>query len=164
MFDFMDFFTRYTKYIVLLHVLSAAVWLGGIFSLTLSTGHLVRMEPLKKDNLRIVMSILKRFFFITTPFVFVIFITAIVMQIGFVFENGNPIYLTIVHTNEWIWLFMTLTFLYSIRKRYVAVKHYDEGNFQACRNDLILILYYLFTLIFVLGMVASYFGLILRGL
>ena len=162
--EFMDFFTRYTKYIVLLHVLSAAIWMGGMVALTITTSHLVRMEPLKKDNLRIVMSILKRFFFWLSPFIVFIFITAIVMQIGFVFENGNPIYLTIVHMNQWIWLFMTLIFLYAVRKRYTAMKHYENENFQACKNDLILILDYLFVLTFILGVVASYFGLILRGL
>ncbi len=163
-FDFMEFFTRYTKYIVLVHVLSATIWMGGMATLTVTTSHLVHMKPLKKDNLRIVMSILKRFFYMAVPLIFFTMLTAVIMQIGFVFETGNPIYLTIVHTNFWIWLFMFLIFIYAVRKRHTAKKHYEEGNFEACRSDLIVVLDYLFVLAFFLGVGASYFGLILRGL
>ena len=161
---FMDFFTKYTKIIVLIHVLSAAVWMGGMLTITLTMSHLVRMEPVKEDFLRVVMSVLKRFNFIIVPVIVIVFITALIMQMGFVFSHGNPILLTIVHTNESMWIFMTLIFLYAVRKRNQAKKHYEAEDFLAAKNDLILVLDYLFTLNFFLGIIATYFGLILRGL
>ncbi len=162
--DFMDFFTKYTKIIVLLHVLSAAIWMGGMITLTATMSHFIRMKPLKEDNIRIIMSSLKRFNFIVTFLILIVIVTALIMQMGFVFSQGNPILLTIVHTNEMMGGFMVAIFLYTVIKWRQAQKHYSSGNFLAAKNDLILVLDYLFPLNFFLGIIATYFGLILRGL
>ena len=84
--DFMDFFTKYTKIIVLLHVLSAAIWMGGMITLTATMSHFIRMKPLKEGNIRIIMSSLKRFNFIVTFLILIVIVTALIMQMGFVFS------------------------------------------------------------------------------
>ena len=161
---FMDFFSKYTKIIVLLHVLSAAIWMGGMIVLAVTMSHFVKMEPLKESFIRAVMSVLKRFNIVAIVLIVIIFATALIMQMGFVFSHGNPILLTIVRTNEMMGGFMVAIFLYAVLKRNQAQKHYNAENFLAAKNDLILVLDYLFPLSFFLGIIATYFGLILRGL
>jgi len=164
MIEFMNFLTIHQKWIILSHVISAIIFMGGVVTLSFTIHHLVRMEPVKDYNLRIVMSIIKRFLIILgTPSLLWLMISAVIMQIGFLYKNSNPIFLTIVHTNIFIWIFMFLLFLYIVKKRFDAKKHYKEGNLFACKNDLILIIDYLFTLEFFLGGIATYFGLMLKG-
>ncbi len=163
-FKIMEFLTIYQKWIILSHVVSAIILMGGVITLSFTTHHLVRMEPIKDYNLRIVMSIIKRFIvFLGSPALIWLILSALIMQIGFLYKNSNPIFLTIVHTNIFIWIFMFLLFLYIIKKRYDAHKHYDAGNLAVCKNDLILIVDYLFALEFILGLIATYFGLMLKG-
>ncbi len=162
-FEIMEFLARNQKWIIFSHVLSAIILMGGFITLSVSVSHLVDTENVKEYTLRTVMSIVKRYLYFVAPLFVVLLISAIIMQIGFIYDNSNPIFLTIVHTNNFIWGFMFALYIYIVKKRYDAHKHYEAENFSACKNDLILIVRYLFILEFVLGAIASYFGLILKG-
>lgn len=155
-----EIFANYSKYIVLIHVLSAVIWVGGMIAIRL----FVHTNAVRIDSnvikFELILNYLKSFFNIALFCIILLFATAILMAIGLGFK-GTPLY-TIIHVKEAILTIMLLVFIYIYKKRNRAQEFFDSHNYEATKKELKPI-GILIPINIVLGLVAIYFGVVLRG-
>lgn len=104
---------------------------------------------------------LRRFFNMVIPAIIVLLTTAIIMIIALGFK-GTPLY-SIVIAKEVIWTIMTIVFITIYIKRNKAQKAFNEGKLPDAKKLLIPIAQYFIPLNIILGLIAIYFGVTLRG-
>ena len=85
--------------------------------------------------------------------------TKMILTLGF---KGTPLY-SLVIVKEVIWTIMTIVFITIYIKRNKAQKAFVEGDFLGAKNNLAPIAKYYIPLNIVLGIIAIYFGVTLRG-
>jgi hypothetical protein len=91
-------------------------------------------------------------------------------RIAAVDETGNIISQTaydlyqIVHVKEVVWMVMTANFTWMYFKRRKAQKLFDAGNLPDAKDAVALIPKYLLPINIILGILALWLGLTLRGL
>ena len=104
---------------------------------------------------------LKRFFNIVIPTIITLLITAIIMIVALGFK-GTALY-NIVIVKEIIWTIMLIIFITIYMKRNKAQKAFDSGDFANTKKQLIPIATYFIPINIVLGLVAIFLGITLRG-
>ncbi len=104
---------------------------------------------------------LKRFFNIVIPTIITLLITAIIMIVALGFK-GTALY-NIVIVKEIIWTIMLIIFITIYMKRNKAQKAFDNGDFANTKKQLIPIATYFIPINIVLGLVAIFLGITLRG-
>jgi len=122
------------------------------------------------------LAITGKFFHIVIPFILLLILTAVLMAVGLGFrvaavdETGNIISQTaydlyqIVHVKEVVWMAMTANFTWMYFKRRKAQKLFDAGDLPGAKAAAALIPNVLLPINIVLGILALWLGLILRGL
>ena len=116
-------------------------------------------EP--KIKLARTLELLKRFFSMVIPAILTLLITAIIMSIALGFKESE-LY-SIVVIKEIIWSIMTFIFIIVYIKRNKAQKAFDSGDFASTKNDLLPIATYFIPINIVLGLIAIFLGVTLRG-
>ena len=154
-------FNSFSSLIVFLHVISAIIWVGGMIAIRFAVHYSMQEIDDPKIKLGRTLESLRRFFNMVIPSIILLLLTAIIMIIALGFK-GTPLY-SFVIAKEVIWTIMTIIFVVIFIKRKQAQKAFDEGNLPIAKEKLIPIAQYLIPINIILGLVAIYFGVTLRG-
>ena len=156
-----DFFNNYSSIIVFLHVISAVIWVGGMIAIRFAVHYSMQNIEDPKIKLGRTLENLKRFFNMVIPAILTLLVTAIIMIIALGFK-GTELY-NVVVIKEIIWSIMTLIFITIYIKRVKAQKAFDNNDFLNAKNNLLPIAIYFIPINIVLGLVAIFLGITLRG-
>lgn len=100
---------------------------------------------------------LKRFFNIVIPAILTLLVTAIIMIVNFKLEEN------LVMIKEIIWLIMSMIFIAIYIKRNIAQKAFNNNDISTAKNNLVPIATYLIPINIILGIIAIFLGVTLRG-
>ena len=171
-------FVDYGHFIIFLHVLSAIIWVGGMIAIRAATHPVVSrggvtpeqmlqsdvmvsmLEP--KQRLGITLQITGRLFNLVLFFIIALFVTGLIMTIatgGHAGEN-RPLFLT----KEIIWTIMAINFGYMYYRRATAWKLFTQGKIVEAKAKMKWMPNVLLPLNIVLGVVALWMGVTLRGM
>jgi uncharacterized membrane protein len=156
-----QFFDNFSSIIVFLHVISAVIWVGGMIAIRFAVHYSMQNIEDPKVKLGRTLENLKRFFNMVIPAILTLLITAIIMIIALGFK-GTELY-GIVILKEVIWTGMSLIFITIYIKRNKAQKAFDSGDFANAKNKLLPIAAYFIPANIVLGLIAIFLGITLRG-
>lgn len=156
-----ELFNNFASLIVFLHVISAVLWVGGMIAIRFAVHYSIQNIAEPKIKLERTLENLKRFFNMVIPAILILLITAIIMIIALGFK-GTPLY-SFVIAKEVIWTIMTVIFVTIYIKRNKAEKAFIEGDFLSAKNHLAPIAKYYIPANIILGIVAIYLGITLRG-
>ena len=156
-----ELFNNFSSLIVFLHVISAVIWVGGMIAIRFAVHYSMQNIEDPKVKLGRTLENLKRFFNIVIPTIITLLITAIIMIIALGFK-GTALY-NIVIVKEIIWTIMLIIFITIYMKRNKAQKAFDSGDFANTKKQLIPIATYFIPINIVLGLVAIFLGITLRG-
>ncbi len=156
-----EFFNNFSSIIVFLHVISAVIWVGGMIAIRFAVHYSMQNIEDPKVKLGRTLENLKRFFNIVIPTIITLLITAIIMIVALGFK-GTALY-NIVIVKEIIWTIMLIIFITIYMKRNKAQKAFDSGDFANTKKQLIPIATYFIPINIVLGLVAIFLGITLRG-
>ena len=156
-----DLFKNYSSIIVFLHVTSAVIWVGGMIAIRFAVHYSIQNIEDPKIKLARILEFLKRFFSMVIPAILTLLITAIIMIIALGFK-GTELY-SIVIVKEIIWTIMTVIFITIYIKRNKAQKAFDSGDFANAKNNLLPIATYFIPANIILGLIAIFLGITLRG-
>ena len=167
--------TNFTNQIIFLHVFSAVIWVGGMVSARYG-----RVKPLrsltKPEDYIHETTRYTRFFKMMAPFVLLLFITSLMMALGYkdnaydedgFFTSDEAInLLKLIHTKGGIWTVMAMNMGLMAWINYMASKNFTScSNIQECKkcqNALWIIYNYLMPLNIILGAVEIMLGVVLR--
>lgn len=143
--------------IVFLHVFSAIVWVGGMITIRFTVHP--SLQNIQDPQVRVArtLEIMEHFFNLVFPFIVTILITALMLIVGQELEGGS------LHFKEAIWTIMFLNFMVMKIRRNRAQIQYIEGKTEIAGNMLKPIGRYMIPVNIVLGIVAIYLGVGLRG-
>lgn len=156
-----ELFNNFSAPIVFLHVISAVIWVGGMIAIRFGIHYSMQEIAEPKIKLERTLDNLKRFFNMVIPSIAILLITAIIMIIALGFK-GTELYSTVI-AKEAIWTVMTIVFIIIYTKRNKAQKAFEGGDFLTAKNNLAPIAQYLIPLNIVLGLIAIFMGITLRG-
>ena len=153
-----ELFGAYAHSIVFLHVISALIWVGGMIAIRLAVHPNLQLIEDTKVKLSRTLAIMGRFFNMVIPLIIILLITALIMSIGHQVENKM-----LIHIKEAIWMVMMINFTWMYLKRKRAQTFFDKNQLADARLTLVLIPKVLLPLNIVLGIVALWLGVSLRG-
>lgn len=156
-----DFFNNYSSIIIFLHVISTVIWVGGMIAIRFAVHYSMQNIEEPKIKLARTLEFLKRFFSMVIPAILTLLITAVIMIIALGFK-GTELY-SVVIIKEIIWSIMTLIFITIYIKRNKAQKAFDNNDFLNAKNNLLPIATYFIPINIVLGLIAIFLGITLRG-
>jgi len=156
-----EFFNENATLVLFLHVISAIIWVGGMIAIRLAVHPAMQNIEEPKVKMARTLEILRNFFSIVTIAVALIIVTAVVMSIGMGFK-GTDLSI-IVHAKEAIWLIMTLNFGVMIYRRNRAERAFLSGAMQEAKEMLAPLAKFMIPVNIILGIVALYLGITLRG-
>ncbi|HQR73651.1 MAG TPA: hypothetical protein PLH07_04365 [Sulfurovum sp.] len=173
-----EVFADYGQLIVFLHVLSAFVWVGGMIAIriavhpVISGGGVSAEQKLQSDvmelmlqpkqRLGITLQIMGKLFNLVMVFIILLFATGLVMAIATGGHHGalKSLFLS----KEFIWTIMAVNYSYMYIKRAKAWKLFSKGDVMEAKAQLKFIPNLLLPLNIVLGIIALWLGVSLRGL
>jgi len=142
--------------IVFLHVLSAIIWVGGMIAIRLAVHPTMQSIEDPKIKLGKTLMLVGKFFNIVMPFIVLVLLTALAL----VYVTSQ----TTSHNIKFIiWFIMTANFTWMYMKRYKAQKLFDAGKLPDAKASIALIPKLLLPINIVLGIVALWLGVELRG-
>lgn len=147
--------------ILFLHVLSAIVWIGGMIAVRFAIHHSMQNIAEPRIKLERTLENLQRFFNIVLPFIIILLITALLLVFGIGFKD-TPLN-KFIHVKESVWLVMTIIFIIVYIKRNQAQKAFEGGDMVTTKAKLMPIAQYFIPINILLGVLAVYLGVILRG-
>jgi uncharacterized membrane protein len=172
-----ELFNNYGDVIVFLHVLSAFVWVGGMIATriavhpVISRGGVTAADMLQNDvmdsmlkpkqRLGITLQITGRLFNLVMPFIVLLFATGLIMAIAM--DGHHGALKSFFLSKEIIWTIMALNYIYMYTKRAKAWKLFSRGDVALAKAQVSLIPNLLLPLNIVLGIVALWLGVTLRG-
>jgi len=156
-----ELFNSFSAPIVFLHVISAVIWVGGMIAIRFGIHY--SMQDIAEPRIKIERTLdnLRRFFNMVIPSIIILLITAVIMIIALGFK-GTPLY-SVVIAKEVVWSIMTIVFITIYIKRNKAQKAFDNGEFPVAKAQLEPIAKYFIPLNIVLGLIAIFLGITLRG-
>jgi uncharacterized membrane protein len=170
-----ELFGTYAHEIVFLHVLSAFVWVGGMIAIRLAVHPNLQLIEDPKVRLGRTLAITGKFFNVVIPFILLLILTAVIMAVGLGFRaaavdvDGNVISevamqtYNLVHVKEVIWMLMTINFIWMYIKRRKAQKLFDAADLAGAKASVALIPKVLLPINILLGIIALWLGITLRG-
>ncbi len=173
-----ELFNNYGHLIVFLHVLSAFIWVGGMIAIrvavhpVVSRGGVTPEEMLQSDvmskmlepiqRLGVTLQVTGRLFNLVMTFIILLFVTGLTMAIATGGHHGDLKSLFL--SKEIIWTIMAVNYTYMYVKREKAWKLFRQGEVKEAKAQLTWIPNVLLPLNIVLGIVALWLGVSLRGL
>ena len=173
-----ELFANYGHFIVFLHVLSAFVWVGGMIAMrvavhpVVSRGGVTPEEMLQSDvmskmlepaqRLGVTLQTVGRLFNLVMPFIILLFLTGLTMAVATGGHHGEL--KTLFISKEIIWTIMALNYTYMYVKRAKAWKLFRQGEMKLAKAKMKWMANVLLPLNIVLGLVALWMGVSLRGL
>jgi uncharacterized membrane protein len=148
--------------IVFLHVLSAFVWVGGMIAIRVAVHPVLQSIEDPKVKLGKTLEITGRLFHLVIPFILTLLATGLMMAIA---TNGHHGALkSLFLAKEIIWSVMTLNFSYMYIQRRAAWKLFEAGKLPEAKAKVKRIPNLLLPINIILGVVALFLGVSLRGL
>ena len=173
-----ELFADYGHFMVFLHVLSAFIWVGGMIAIrvavhpVISRGGVTAEQMLQSDvmegmlepkqRLGINLQTTGRLFNLVLPFIVVLFATGLMMAIATGGHHGDLKSLFL--SKEIIWTIMAINYTYMYVKRAKAWELFSQGEVAEAKAQLSWIPNVLLPLNIVLGLIALWLGVSLRGL
>ncbi len=150
-------------YIIFFHILGAVIWVGGMIAIRFAVHP--ALQKIEDDLVRLArtLEITGRLFALVLPFIVILLATGLYMVYDFGF-SGHTKLSVIAHIKESIWLVMALNYAAMVWLRFKAQSYYLASNFLMAKKYLVPIAKYMLPVNIVLGLLAIYFGLVLRGL
>ncbi len=173
-----EFFASNGQLIVFLHVLSAIIWVGGMIAMRVAVHPVIArggvtdaqmllshkiadiLEP--KQRLGITMQTVGRLFNLVMPFIIILFATGLIMAVAMGGHYGDAKELFI--TKEILWTIMAINYGYMYYKRATAWKMFNQGQVKEAKARMKWMANVLLPLNIVLGLVALWMGVALRGI
>ncbi len=155
------FFGTYAATVVFVHVLSAVVWIGGMIAVRVAVHPSLQRIEEPALRLETTLRIVGRLFHLVLPFILLLIATAVVLSIGLQLKNTPLSYL--VHLKEAIWTIMTLNYAYMYLRRKRAADAFARGDLAGAGRWLRPLPALLLPINIVLGIVAIFAGVVLRG-
>lgn len=173
-----EFFANNGHLLVFLHVLSAFIWVGGMIAMRVAVHPVIArggvtdaqrlqshkiadiLEP--KQRLGITMQTVGRLFNLVMPFIVILFATGLIMAITLGGHHGSL--KTLFISKEIIWTIMTVNYALMYYKRATAWKMFNQGKVKEAKARMKWMANVLLPLNIVLGLVALWMGVSLRGL
>jgi len=152
-----ELFNNYGHEIIFLHVLSAIIWIGGMIAIRLAVHPTMQSIEEPKIKLGKTLMLVGKFFNIVMPFIVIILVTALILTSATTQSTEHTIKFI-------IWGIMTANFTWMYFKRGKAQKLFDEGKLPDAKATIALIPKLLLPINIVLGIIALYLGVALRGL
>jgi len=156
-----SFYEAWAFVILPLHLISVVVWLGGMVMFIVAVYPSVKQIPNEKMMIRTLLRTFRRYFNFLFPFIMILAITGIIMELGMDFGSKDPTLGAIVGAKEAIWVLMFLNFLLGYYKILEAKKRCLASDSEQAKDNIRLIAHYLFTINIFLGLCSLYFGLVL---
>lgn len=160
---FLEFFGSFAKIIVFLHVISAAILIGGLFILRFVIKPILMTMEDEEDKFKRCLNILDRYSKILLPVMLILISASLVMTIGLGFEYASPITYTLIHVKEALWLFIAFNFGFMYWKFLEAKKAYKKCDYFEVKENIILIVNCLVPLNLILALIAAFVGVTIRG-
>jgi uncharacterized membrane protein len=173
-----ELYNNYGHLIVFLHVLSAFIWVGGMIAIRIAVhpviqrGGVTAAEMLENDvksamlepkqRLGITLQITGRLFNLVMLFIVILFVTGLMMAIATGGHHGDL--KSIFLSKEIIWTIMAINYTYMYMKRAKAWKLFSKGDVALAKAQMSFIPHLLLPINIVLGIVALWLGVSLRGL
>jgi len=160
----MDFFmSEYGRYIVVFHVLAAAIWVGGMIMIRFAVHPTMVLH--KDDTTRILHSleIMKRMFMFAMLMGIIIILMAALLIVGFDFKS-DPTLSKLQHMKEAVWMFMFINLIFMVIRRKKAYKAFKIGDRERTVKTLKLITNVMIPINIALGLFAFILGVMMRGL
>jgi len=154
-------FTDYSAIMVFFHVLSAVVWIGGMIAIRFAVHPSIQSLEDNRLKLGKTIEIVGRLFNIVIPFIIILIFTATVMAVGLDFKHSLLYWL--VHVKEGIWMLMTMNFIYMYIKRAKAKRLFDAGDMTGAKDQISKFANILLPINMILGIIAIFSGVTLRG-
>ncbi|HFQ60757.1 MAG TPA: hypothetical protein ENK39_00465 [Epsilonproteobacteria bacterium] len=173
-----EFFANNGQLIVFLHVLSAIIWVGGMIAMRVAVHPVIArggvtdaqmllsdkiadiLEP--KQRLGITMQAVGRLFNLVMPFIVILFATGLIMAVAMGGHHGASKELFI--TKEILWTIMAVNYGFMYYKRATAWKMFNQGKVKEAKARMKWMANVLLPLNIVLGLVALWMGVALRGI
>lgn len=156
-----DIFLSMPSLIIFLHVISAVLWVGGMLAIRFAVHYSMQNIEDPKIKLGRTLENLKRFFNMVIPAILFLLLTAIIMILGLELKN-SPLY-SFAIIKEVIWTVMTIIFIYIYIRRNQAQKYFDRGELPLAKAKLEPIAKIFIPTNIVLGVIAIFLGVTLRG-
>jgi len=149
---------------VFLHVLSAFVWVGGMIAIRFAVHPALASITDLGIRLGKTLEITGRLFHLVIPFMLILLITGVIMvlQTGGHETKAGQEFLFLA--KEGIWTLMMLNFVYMYLRRRSAWKLFVAGKLPEAKGEVRYIPNLLLPFNILLGIVALYLGVSLRGL
>lgn len=152
-----EIFINYGTIIIFLHILSAVIWVGGMIAIRFAVHPVLQSIEDTPMRLGKTLKIVRRLFHIVLPFIFLSAVCGALMLIGMGHSGG------IIHLKEAIWVLMSFNFTYMYIKRAKAQTLYAKGDLAQAKEMIQLLPKVLLPMNIVLGLVAIFAGVMLRG-
>ncbi len=156
-----ELFLQSPALIVFLHVISAVFWLGGMIAIRFAVHYSMQNITDPKIKIERTLENLKRFFNLILPFIALLLVTALFLIFGLELKD-TPLN-KFVHIKEGIWTVMTLIYITVYVKRNKAEKAFIIGDLPTAKAQLQPIANIFIPLNIILGLIAVYLGVTLRG-
>lgn len=157
-----EIFHSFSTEIVFLHVLSAIIWVGGMIAIRFAVHYSMAKVEDPTIKLGRTLESLQRFFMMVIPSIVILLLTAIIMIIGMGLKETDVYGMVLI--KEGIWVVMALVFSVIYIKRNKAQRFFDNNDFAGAKNHLAPLAAWMIPLNTILGLVALYFGITIRGL
>ena len=148
----------------MIHIASAIVWVGASFIFSVGVFPSLAQIPNERMIVRTTIRIMTRYINVA----FFASIT-LLLSAGYLYYTKmqmlslNPVLSTIIDTKGLIWLYMSASYFYAKHKVGVAKSTCFHGDSVRAVDILKIVANYVFVINFILGLVAIYFGIMLRG-
>ena len=173
-----EFFANNGHLLVFLHVLSAIIWVGGMIAIRVAAHPVIArggvtdaqmllsdkiadiLEP--KQRLGITLQTTGRLFNLVIVFIIILFATGLIMAVATGGHHGAL--KTLFISKEIIWTIMAVNFTFMYIRRAKAWKLFNQGKIKEAKAKMKWMANVLLPVNIVLGLVALWMGVALRGL
>jgi uncharacterized membrane protein len=156
-------FENYGTAIISMHLISAILFIGSLFAIRFLFCKPIESISDDEERYSIYLKLLQKFFILSFVLIAIIFVVAVLMEIGMKFEYGNPTGQAMVRAKELIWLFIIINLAYMYIKYRIAKKAFKNNLMIEAGENIILIVNYLIPYVLVFGLLAILLGTIVRG-
>jgi uncharacterized membrane protein len=157
-------FENYGNVLMYIHIVGVTMFLGTLFAV-----RFLFYKPIEEsiadneERYTLYLKLLKRFFIFALFTLFIIMIVSVFLAAGLHFKNSNPTYSTMMHIKEFVWVFILFNMIYIYKKYKNALMAFKGNLLVETHENIILIIRYLVPIILFFGLIAVFFGNIVRG-
>ncbi len=158
-----EFFKNFSEQIISLHILSSALLTGGLCVMRCIVKPNLNMIKIPKVLYSISTQFLGKFITFAIICLSFIALSEICIDVGLEPSMSHPNFVIMVRTTEILWLFIAANMFYIYTKYKENKILLEQNNYIEAHENLELVFSYSITFSFALGLIAMYFGVILRG-